>query len=58
MKKINTVAEHEQALALASKLFKNPPDLSTPEGGDFKELLLAIDAYEQEAYPLGTTKVE
>jgi HTH-type transcriptional regulator / antitoxin HigA len=52
VKPIRTDAEYKQALARASAFFELQPALGSPDADTFEMLLLVIDTYENEHYPI------
>lgn len=53
VKPIRTEVEYEQAIERVSALFDAHPEPGSMEGDVFEMLLLVIEAYENEHYPLG-----
>jgi HTH-type transcriptional regulator/antitoxin HigA len=53
LKPIRTEAEYEEALRSVEPYFDNEPDLGTPESDRFELLVMLIEAYESEHYPIG-----
>lgn len=53
LKPIRTEAEYEEALRLVEPYFEDEPDLGTPESDRFELLVILIEAYEREHYPIG-----
>ncbi len=51
-KAIKTEADYEEALAFVSPLFDTPPEKGSQEEADFETVLLLIDAYENEQFPI------
>ncbi len=51
LKKIETETEYEAALAYAESLMDAQPD--SPEEDDLKTIVLLIEAYEDENFPIG-----
>ena len=51
LKKIETETEYEAALAYAESLMDALPD--SPEEDDLKTIVLLIEAYEDENFPIG-----
>lgn len=47
-----TLEEYVQAIMTLSHLFDNPPELDTPEGDRFSELIDEVVAYEDIHYPM------
>lgn len=50
---IRRETDYEQALALVSPMFDNPPEPGTPEGDEFEVWITLIHAYEQAVRPIG-----
>lgn len=47
-----TIQEYVQAIMTLSHLFDTPPELDTPEGDRFSELIDKVSAYENIHYPM------
>ncbi|WP_144755658.1 helix-turn-helix domain-containing protein [Bartonella saheliensis] len=52
IKPIRTEKDYQEALEIVSALFDNQPQENTPEFDQMEALVLLIEAYEAEHYPV------
>ncbi|WP_099122611.1 helix-turn-helix domain-containing protein [Xenorhabdus sp. KK7.4] len=52
IKPIKTELDYQEALKAIAPLFDNPPEMGTPEFDYMEVMVLLIEAYEAEHYPI------
>lgn len=58
VKAIQTEMEHQLALQIASKFFDNPPNNGTDDADYFEKLLVQIEIYEKDRYPISNADMK